>query len=140
MSGAVSLSPARRDVLRRLADAIVPAHGDLPAASEIDLAGEPTDKLLRLRPDLLPLLCGLLDDCAAAEPAGLPAWLDSLLPAAKATLLQVVAGAYYLQPEVRRLIGYPGQEAQTLPRDGFGGEELLVAVMQSPPRYRQAPD
>lgn len=139
MSAEVALSPARRGVLTRLADLIVPACGELPAAGTLDLGGAPIDRLLRLRPDLLPPLRVLLEECAALPPADLPTWLDALSPTAMAVLLQVVAGAYYLQPEVRRLIGYPGQEALTLPRDGFGGEELLMAMMQSPPRFRSAP-
>ena len=57
-------------------------------------------------------------------------------PRAFSALLQVVIGAYTLDPEVRRRLRYDGQQALTLPRGGFGGEDLLLTPLEGPPRYR----
>lgn len=47
-----------------------------------------------------------------------------------------MAGAYYLSPEVRKRIGYPGQQAQMLPREGIGVEDLLEGMLDAPKRFR----
>ena len=57
-----------------------------------------------------------------------------------AVLSTAVVGAYYLSPEVRDLIGYPGQEPSPL---SVAGEpdylELLERVYERHPGYREAP-
>jgi hypothetical protein len=47
-----------------------------------------------------------------------------------------VVGAYTLDPAVKRRLRYDGQRALTLPRGGFGGEDLLLLMMESSPRFR----
>ena len=129
-----SLSPAQRARLAEVAAALVPPGATMPGAADIALAreGGPIERVLRVRPDLavplaaaLDAACGLSVEQLAAE-----------RPDAVRVLLQVVIGAYYLDPEVKRRLGYDGQQALTLPRGGFGGEDLLALMMESPPRYR----
>lgn len=133
-----ALAATQRAVLAALADAIAPAAGLMPAASSIGLAepGGTIDRVLALRPDLAAALPAIL----AATDCDADGALDRLDPAQRAVLLECVAGAYYLHPEVRRLIGYAGQEALGLGRGEIGGEDLLAAMMQRPPRWRRPPD
>lgn len=128
------LTAAHRTELRKLADEIVPRNGRMPSASDLDLCKPEglVDKVLRLRPDLALALDHLLASNGHVR-------LENASAADIDVLMQVVAGAYYMHPEVRRLIGYFGQEAQILPREGIGGEDLLAAMMERPPRWRRAP-
>ena len=52
--------------LRALADELIPAAGDMPAASTVGVADEELDRVLRARPDLVPALREAL---AVDEPA-----------------------------------------------------------------------
>ncbi len=65
----------------------------------------------------------------------------SIRPAHDALVTAVVAG-YYLHPDVRRLLGYPGQVAQEVDIDGFPDyvdEGLLERVYERGPIYRPTP-
>lgn len=130
------LSVQHRARLRDLADVIVPGFQQMPSASAVGLAGDPVDRVLRMRPDLKIALERLLDTLAGTEPAETMRSIAAQDPAALEVLMQVVVGAYCMEPRVRDALGYSGQQALTLDRGGFGGEDLLLAMMDSPPRYR----
>ena len=57
-------------------------------------------------------------------------------------LCTVVAGAYFLNPEVRQAIGYPGQQAVPIvpeePPD-YEQDGLLASVIARGPIYRPTP-
>ncbi len=127
------LSQSRRAALAAVADFLVPRTERMPGAGDLGLfaPGGLADRVLAYRPDLAVALDSLLDT-PLPPPAGMS-------PAALSILMQVVAGAYYLHPEVKRLIGYAGQEAQSLGRGGIGGEDLLARMMERPPRWRAVP-
>jgi len=131
-----SLNSHRRGRLAAVADVILPRAEGMPSASDIDLANAPLDKVLLARPDLLEPLCQSLDSLSSdAIETNVPS-LARDEPQAFEVLMQVVAGAYYMDTHVRSLLGYDGQRALSLPRSGFGAEELLMEMMESPPRYR----
>jgi choline dehydrogenase-like flavoprotein len=98
-----------REPLASVADLLIPAQGMMPAASEVDVAGYLLDLVIASRPDLLRPLCEAIRDVAAIDLDGLSS-LDSLPPQSRSTLLYVITGAYYMSTEVRRRIGFPGQE------------------------------
>lgn len=134
----LSLTDPQRAALAVFADVIAPAAGRMPAASTLGLAerGGCIDEVLALRPDLAtalrPILAATYSDAAGA--------ISQLPPAWRAALLECVMGAYYLHPEVRRLIGYAGQQALGLGRGEIGAEDLLAEMMERPPRWRRAPE
>jgi hypothetical protein len=105
-----ALDPRLRQRLALLSDLIAPRHGRMPAASEVDVAGSGMDAVLDARPDLLVPLTTALAQCPDAVAADHLERLAQADPAALAVLLQVVAGAYYMHPRVRGLIGYEGQQ------------------------------
>lgn len=127
------MTPAQRAAFAGLAEVLIPAAHGMPSAGDVDLAGAPLDRVLRARPDLAAPLASLMDSLPdQASGAVAPG-----LPAAALELLMVVAGgAYTLDPRVRARLGYPGQEAQLLPRAGFGAEDLVVEMLDLPPRWR----
>lgn len=130
------LNSHHRARLAAIADIIVPRAGGMPSASDIDLVNAPLDKVLRARPDLLEPLRQMLDSLNGEVIEKTVTGLQRSEPETFDVLMQVVAGAYYIDSHVRRLLGYDGQRALSLPRSGFGAEELLMVVMESPPRYR----
>jgi choline dehydrogenase-like flavoprotein len=152
------LSDTERARFAALAEALIPAdtHGStavragthpaagMPAASEVGVGGELLDRVLAARPDLAPLLRRALAEPVGEAPARLAALADSDRPAAHAVEL-AVAGGYYLHPDVRARIGYPGQTAQ--PASAFDypeylSEGLLDRVLERgfAARGRESPD
>ena len=131
-----TLGPETRLLIAKLATQMIPRSSEMPGASDIALAQAPLDRVLRHRPDLADFL-EALPEIGSDEPS--EEYLHRLKiknPPACHALLQAVLGAYYMHPEVKRRLGYQGQQALTLPRGGFGGEELLEQVMNMPPRFR----
>jgi hypothetical protein len=123
-----------------LADVLVPARGGLPSATQ---AGAHEDGLIRVLaawPSLGPSLTAILDkldphDDAETAVARLEyERKDDLL-----LLFTAIAGAYYLNDDVRRLIGYDGQRA--LGSDAFYplDEQMLEPVRARGRVYREPP-
>ncbi len=130
------MTPEQRRTFAALADVLVPAAHGMPAASDMGLADAPLDRVLRARADLAGPLRALLDEVAGQDPERVVVGAD---PARLELLLLVAGGAYTTEPRVKALLGYPGQQARTLPRAGFGAEDLAMAMMDQPPRWRAAP-
>jgi choline dehydrogenase-like flavoprotein len=87
-----------------LADALIPAEGNLPSASEADATGKWLERAFAVRPDLAPAFERALDGIGVPE-------LETADPEAFAALTTLIAGAYYMNVKVRKRIGYPGQKA-----------------------------
>jgi choline dehydrogenase-like flavoprotein len=90
--------------LAALADALIPAAGDLPSASAADPSGKWLARALAARPDLAPAF----ERALGAE--DVEALVDADREAFEALAL-VVSGAYYMNLKVRKRIGYPGQKS-----------------------------
>jgi hypothetical protein len=134
------LSERHRAALRTLCAVLIPERKPMPAANQIDVAGVGMDRVLESRPDLGPELARIVDMLDGDEPEAALALLERERPEDMLTLLSAVAGAYYIDPEVRRQLGYPGQEALTLDvyRDltAYIEEGLLEPVIARGPIYR----
>ena len=128
------LDSRQREALAALAAVALPGDGVQPSASEIDLSAAALDRALRARPDLIEGLQRILDhDGIEAE-----AYLHSLGNADFNLLMTVLCAAYVMDPRVQAALNYPGQQALTLDRGGFGAEELVLEMMQQPKRFRPA--
>jgi len=121
-----------------IADCMIPTSGDMPSASDAGVGDLLHRKLARYRPDLVAAIGTILSRDIARSPEDFVRRLEVEDPPAFLQLFQAVAGAYYLSPEVRSRIGYPGQQAQTLPREGIGVEDLLEGMLEAPKRYRHS--
>lgn len=141
-----TLAGAQRETFRQVCGLFLPAWKDMPDAAALGLENAQLDQALRARPHLLPALADILHTlgaCAGASQAGVshvgPDDLEKLKTGSLSDFLllrTLVCGAYYLHPKAKAALGYPGQQALSLPRGGFGGEDLVMKMMEQPKRYR----
>lgn len=131
-----------RQRLAALADHLVAAGDGMPAASEVGIHEALLDAVLQSRPDLAEPLgraLGVPVDDAATRLITLATtdW------AAYQALVEVVSGGYYLDPQIRRRIGYRGQEPRPVQPDRYpayveeGLLDHLVSGAWAPGRNRQ---
>ena len=132
-----------RDRLRRLADALIPAAHGMPAASEVGVADRQLDKVLAVRGDLAEPLARAVAD---ADPADYEASLARLRERdreAHDALLLVVVGGYYIDPDVRRRLGYDGQQPVEVRPEiipNYVEEGLIEPLLARGPVYRPVDD
>jgi hypothetical protein len=115
------LSPDERRRLDELADRLIPAGDGMPPGSVGWIS-----EVLAARPDLAAALREILrsDD----EPT----------PEQTVLVGEVVAGAYFLNPVVKDLIGYHGRRALPMPA-APDYEDLIGPVIARGSIYRKAP-
>jgi len=109
------LSPGELARLAALGDGVILPVGDLPGGGTLAASSGLADKVLAARPDLAAPLARALGD----ETLGHLHELGQRDPDAWMAALTVLAGAYYLYPDVRRRIGYDGQEARPVKPDNY---------------------
>ena len=131
------------ETLAALADALIPAADGMPAASEAGATGEHLDEVLRLRSDLQQPLRELAERGRPADPAAEIQRLQAEEPETFEALSTAIAGAYFLNPEVRRLMGYPGQERRPIEAEDppdYEQDGLLASVVERGTIYRPTPE
>ena len=137
----MSLDAEARARLAVLADALIPAGEGMPSASEAGVAGEWLDAVLAAEPGFGPALASVLEAADVADPAGELRRIETTDPAGWGTLTTVVAGAYFLNPEIAAKVGYPGRRA--IPVDqadpDWLQDGLLDSVKSRGPVYRPTP-
>jgi hypothetical protein len=135
--------PAEREVLAAIADVLIPAGDGMPAAGAVDTAGAELDRVLAARPDLAPALARIAGDVAGEAPEAAVRRLERERPGDLDTLLEALAGAYYLAAEVRDRLGYHGQEALTIDvysdLEAYIEDGLLLPVIERGATYRATP-
>lgn len=133
------LTSAQRERFASLADVLIPALEGMPCASEADVPDRWLDQALGYRPDLL---AGLQEALQAAGDLPAQEAIELLnrehIPAFEA-LGTLVAGAYFLNPDVKRRIGYPGQLPTPVKDDTDTYIDLLERVMERGQVYREVP-
>ncbi len=110
------LTEAELATLLRIADALIPAAGPNPKASDAENYLTYLDLALAARGDVFESVTAALTSLAEVFDADLWAALKHLWSTDKATfdpLSAIVAGAYFMTPQVMALIGYPGQHRDT---------------------------
>jgi hypothetical protein len=106
---------ASRATLAELAELLIPAGDGMPSASDILVSGDVLDRVLSSRGDLADPLQRALElggDRPWNDATRLLAHLEAKDATARDALVTVVAGAYYMDERVRKLLGYPGQLAR----------------------------
>jgi hypothetical protein len=114
----------------------------MPAASEVGVAAEGLDRVLRVRPDLEADLSRVLKAGIGQDTAEQIRELQRDDPAGFEALATTVTGAYYTDQHVRALIGYPGQlyDPQRLQLDQIDASDpMLQRVIRRGPAYRPTP-
>ena len=126
----------------RIADVLVPALGDMPAASSVGIAGELLDRALRARPDLVADCRRAVTACADPPSAEALEQLGEADPGGFSAVMVLVLGGYYMSSEVRKLLHYAGQEALRIDigeLPAYIEEGLLDEVIDRGPIYRTTP-
>ncbi len=139
-----AFTPRVRATLAGLADILIPA-GDgqgLPSASQAGVAERWLDEVLEARPEVAEPLANLLRALDGQAPPAAIARLQVENPSGFDLLCTVVAGAFFLNPDIRQTIGYPGQQAVPIqvedPPD-YEQDGLLASVIARGPIYRPTP-
>jgi hypothetical protein len=107
-----ALTPAEVATLRAIADVLIPAAGDNPAATAEPDFDRWLLRAVDARADAFELIVTFLAQLDGAAPAEIDAALRRLSaeqPSQFQPLSAVVAGAWLMVPQVRARIGYPGQ-------------------------------
>lgn len=141
--GAEAIGEAERGVFGRMAEVMLPGTDTMPSAGRAGVAGPGLDEVLAARPDLAEPLGRALRDLGGSFSLEALAGYLSTDEEAYSALTLCVAAAYYLSPEVRDLIGYPGQEARSFDPYEYVGwidEGLLDPVTERGPIWRRPPD
>jgi len=136
------LTPELRATFGAVADLLIPAYKKYPSASAVGVHEKMLDDVLGFRPDVVD---AFLRGVAAVDPANLSGSLNLLFradPDAFAAIGLVASGGYYMTPEVRAVLGYPGQEA--VPYDAHAVPDYLLdqrleTVARRGPIYRSTP-
>lgn len=130
-----------RSWLEPIADLLIPADATMPSASSVGIARRQLDRVLAARPDLLPDLTRAWALTATDEDAeSAVASLQMLDAGAYDAVRIVVAGGYYIHPEVRDLLGYTGQQPTVVRVDvvpEYVEEGLLERVMARGQVFRE---
>jgi hypothetical protein len=134
-----TLDPEERKTLAGLADELIPSAGRMPSASQAGVAEEWVDRVLESRPDMTEDLVSLLKAVKGQDPKQIIERLQSQPGTEFDTLSEVVAGAYFLNPEVRELVGYPGQRDVPIETSIEDLEKLTAPVVERGPIYRSCP-
>ncbi|MHA1548075.1 MAG: hypothetical protein ACTSYE_04000 [Alphaproteobacteria bacterium] len=129
-----------RTAFAAIADVLIPEGEGMPSASQVDVQGVVLDRVLDLRRDLQePMLRGLRAP-PADRPSQTVAALTSSDPAALKASGEAAKAAYYMDPRVRDLLGYPGQQSRPARTDeerDYLQDGMLQAVMDRGPIYRR---
>ncbi len=139
---AAKFDTSRRTALAAVADVLIPKGDGMPSASEAGVATRWLDEVLRLRPDFGPPLAAVLDRMKGVAPAAAVARLRVDDPASFGVLAEVVAGGYFLNPEVRSAIGYPGQQSVPIHHEeppDYEQDGLIASVIARGRVYRPTP-
>jgi hypothetical protein len=136
----VNFDRAQRAVLAGLADVLIPASDGMPSASAASVAEAGLDQALAAVPSLGGGLAEVLAKAEGRAPAEVVASLARTDPAAYGTLTEVVTAAYFMNPDVRKAVGYTGQGPSPLdPRVDYMEDGLLESVIKRGPIYRPTP-
>ena len=134
------------DALRRtflaLADALIPEAEGMPAASQVGVGGDILDRMLALRPDLREAFLRGLRTAAGKPAAEAAEALNRDDPAALGAVGLVASAGYYISPQVRALIGYPGQESRPADPDTppeYVTNGMLQQVINRGPIFKLTP-
>jgi hypothetical protein len=134
------MSHSERALLAALADILIPAGAGMPSASDAGVAGPGLNAVLSARRDVLHGLRELLRQVDGQSPKEAIASLRSADPALFTLLGEIVAGAYFMNPDVRKAIEYHGQTSRPMdPHPDYLEDGLLESVIRRGPIYRPTP-
>jgi hypothetical protein len=137
------IDATHRDRLRTFADVLIPeAHG-MPSAGDVGVADGQLDRVLAVRDDLTQPLLRAIAQLDPDDHEGSLEHLQRDDAEAHDAVLLVIVGGYYIDPDVRRRLGYDGQvptEVRPEIIPNYVEEGLIEPLLARGPIYRPVPD
>jgi len=136
------LSAAQRDRLALLADALIAGGAGLPSASGAEVPTQWIDRVFAVRPDMHTVVLAVLE--RHGDPETLLTALRESDPDTFRLFAFAIAGAYLINPRIRRELGYPGPAPVKNPAlpdeaDAYLEDGILDVVINRGPIYRPTP-
>jgi len=132
-----ALTDAERALYGARADILIPDAEGMPSASQVGTHTTWIDAALAARPDLAEDFKASLTVGSQDDPSGAIAELHRVAPTQFDAFSLLTSGAYLMCPEVKALIGYPGQEARLVVGDDIPEYiGMLEKVVERGPVYR----
>jgi hypothetical protein len=132
-----SLSDAERTVYGARADVLIPGAEGMPSATQVGTHTSWIDEALVARPDLVVDFKASLHIGPADDPAAAIAELHRTQPLLFDAFSILTSGAYLMCPDVKQIIGYPGQEERPVTGDDVPDYiDMLENVAARGPVYR----
>src|SRR2546422_8852084 len=103
-----------RATMSALADVLIPAGDGCLSASEAGVSGHGIDQVLVICPELAAPLKQVLQLARGRAPVEVVTDLQTTDPATFAVLAETVAGAYFMNAQVRVAIGYGGEGSRPI--------------------------
>lgn len=125
-----SLTPEDRRTLGDLADMLIPAAPGAISATDAGIAGPLLGEIEKYAPERLDLLRLVIRAATSSGAAGALEWLKKDDRVTYDSFCETIAAAYFMSPEVRRKVGFPGREAVPAKTDIADLEELLLPVLE----------
>lgn len=130
------LNKVERLRLAQLADLLIPKAKGALSASEAGIADKLLDQIEQHASERIVLLRRVINSSGTPDEA-----LRSVLISDRATydsFCETIAAAYFMSPEVRKNVGFPGREPVAARIDVADIEDLLLPVFEAGFEPRQA--
>ena len=137
-----TLSEQDRATFAAIADVLIPEAEGMPSASQVGVHKALLDRILGLRPDLVENFLRGVRKAAGKDAREAANQLNKEDAAALSAIGLVASAGYYMDPKVRQLIGYPGQEKRPGNPDEtpeYVTNGMLQQVIGRGPIYKPTP-
>lgn len=135
---AAALTDADRERLAAFADLLIPHDDRMPSGSAAGAHSTGLDRVLEVRPDLLAIVVEGLNRLPDPLPASL-SWVEPDTFAALRPVADALTSAYFIDPEVARLVGYRTRSIIPI-RFDEDLDDLVTHVVARGPIYRPTPE
>lgn len=136
------LTEQDRATFSAIADVLIPEAEGMPSASQVGVHLETLDRILSLRPDLVEAFLRGIRAAGGQDAREAANAMNRQDTAALSAIGLVASAGYYMQPKVRQLIGYPGQESRPGNPDEtpeYVTNGMLQQVIDRGPIFRATP-
>jgi hypothetical protein len=124
------------------ADVLIKGGAGFPSASSVDVPGAWIDRVLAVRPDLETVIVSVIE--MEGDPEQVLAQLQLEQRATFDSFAFAIAGAYLINPRIRKLLGYPAAIPESNPAypdeaESYLEDGILDVVINRGPIYRPTP-
>ena len=145
LQSSMPLTAAQRERLAGLADVLIAGGAGLPSASEAEVHTVWIDRVFAARPDMEVTVRGVLE--VDGDPTSVVSSIREDDPErfSSFAFAIAIAGAYLINPRIRRELGYPGPVPMKQPAlpdeaDAYLEDGILDVVIARGPLYRPTPE